>query len=395
MGQLFQELKRRNLFRVGIAYAVLSWFILQVGAIVAPALELPEWTLPFVIFILAIGFPFILIFAWAFELTPAGLKKTSEVGVDDSLTANTGRKLNHVIIAVLSLAVVALLVERFFVSGDRALEVADVQTEEPSTPGVNRKDSYESIAVLPFVKMSDDAQQEYFSDGISEELLNLLAKNKNLRLAARTSSFAFKGQSQDIKQIGHELDVDTILEGSVRKSGAKLRITAQLIETDTGYHLWSDTYDRELRDVFAIQDEISRAIVGALQFHLSGEVQTVTGPLKVTNLDAYNAYLKGRHNLEKREKEPLYQTLADFDEAITFDPTYAPAYAGKADAYMLLSVRNYGDIPEPQSNKLAEPVIAKALELDPLLADAHASNGLFADESRQSRNIHQLSRPGH
>ncbi|TNE37289.1 MAG: hypothetical protein EP347_08360 [Alphaproteobacteria bacterium] len=371
MNNLFDELKRRNIFRVGIAYLVMAWLILQVGAIVAPALSLPEWTLSFIIFVLVIGLPIALLFAWAFEMTPQGLKRTQEVDLTESVTAETGKKLNRIIIGILCLAVVALLVDRFVFGG------ADPAKKDRGAEDVGGP--YESIAVLPFVNMSDDAAQDYFSDGISEELLNLLAKQRGLRVAARTSSFAYKGNNKDIKEIGQDLDVDTVLEGSVRKSGPKIRITAQLIEADTGYHLWSNTYDRELNDIFVIQDEISEAIVGALQVHLNGEEGTPAAKSKVTNLEAYNAYLKGQHNLAKREKDALYAALGNFDLAISYDPTYAPAYSGKGDAYVLLadSRGTYGDIPLDQAVMLAEQVINRGLELDPNLAELYASKGLL------------------
>ncbi|TNE57914.1 MAG: hypothetical protein EP340_07010 [Alphaproteobacteria bacterium] len=371
MNNLFEEFKRRNIFRVGIAYLVMAWLVLQVGAIVAPALSLPEWTLSFIIFILVTGLPIALIFAWAFEMTPQGLKRTQEVDLTESVTAETGKKLNRIIIGILCLAVVALLVDRFVFGGADPAE-KDREAEDAGGP-------YESIAVLPFVNMSDDTAQDYFSDGISEELLNLLAKQRGLRVAARTSSFAYKGHNKDIKEIGQDLNVDTVLEGSVRKSGPKIRITAQLIEADTGYHLWSNTYDRELNDIFAIQDEISEAIVGALQVHFNGETAEPTAKSKVTNLEAYNAYLKGQHNLQKRNKEALYLALSNFDLAISYDPTYAPAYSGKADAYLLLadSGSSYGDIPVEQAAMLAEPVIERGLELDPSLAEVYASKGLL------------------
>ncbi len=379
MGNLFQELKRRNVFRVGAAYVVLAWLLLQVGAVLAPILGLPEVVLSFVIFALILGFPLALLFAWAWELTPDGLKRAAEVAQDASVAAKTGQKLNRLTTGVLVAAVVLLLADRFFLSGksDDSGDGSDIALGDRS---------YDSIAVLPFVNMSDDASQEFFSDGISEELLNLLAKTKGLRVAARTSSFAFKGKNEDIKGIGEQLDVDTVLEGSVRKAEKRLRITAQLIDVQSGYHLWSETYDRELTDVFAVQDEISASIVKALQVHF-GEAGA---PLEIAqsykaDVEAYEHYLLGRRLIEKRTKEDIEAALERFTKSIEIDPGYAPPYSGKADAYMLLSDRRgaYGDIPEKYAQDLARPLIDKALALDPLLAEAHNSKAFLLHNSEK------------
>lgn len=379
MGDLFQELKRRNVFRVGVAYVVLSWLILQVGAVLAPILGLPEVVLSFVIFALVLGLPLALLFAWAWELTPEGLKRAAEVDRDASVSEKTGRKLNRLTTGVLVAVVVLLLADRFLLSGrsDDGRNGSDIALGDRS---------YDSIAVLPFVNMSEDAGQEFFSDGISEELLNLLAKTKGLRVAARTSSFAFKGKNEDIKGIGEQLDVETVLEGSVRKADTKLRITAQLIDVASGYHLWSETYDRELTDVFAVQDEISASIVKALQVHFgdAGAPQEVMQSYKA-DVEAYEHYLMGRRLIEKRTKEDIDAALERFGNAIEIDPGYAPPYSGKADAYMLLSDRNgaYGDIPKKYAIDLAEPLIEKALTLDPLLAEAHNSKGFLLHTSEK------------
>ena len=273
---LLAELKRRNVFRVGVAYVLLAWVVIQVTDTVGPALNLPEWTLTVVTWFGVIGFPFALFFAWAFELTPSGIKREKDVDRTESVTHSTGRKIDFVIIGLL---VVALLSVVIFddsppaVPGAKGGPVAETAAE----PDANR--SYDSIGVLPFENMSSDPEQDYLSDGIAEELLNALAKLQNLQVAARTSSFAFKGQNQNITEIGSKLNVDTILEGSVRKSGDRLRITAQLIDTADGYHLWSETYDREVTDVFKIQDDITTAIVAALRVHLdTGEPPVVSAP---------------------------------------------------------------------------------------------------------------------
>lgn len=358
------ELHRRNVFKVAFAYLVVGWVVLQVAEFISPLLRLPEWTVSFALYIGIIGFPFALIFAWAFELTPDGLKRTQDVKPEESVTHETGANLNRVITGLLALAVLILLVDRFVpVSQDD--QVASLATDSKA----------KSIAVLPFVNMSDDPQQEYFSDGISEELLNALAKIRELRVAARTSSFAFKGKNQDITDIGQQLNVETVLEGSVRKSGQRLRITAQLINVEDGYHLWSETYDRDLTDIFAIQDEISGAIVSALKVHLTGNEPTLEE--RSVDLDAYNFFLLARHNLRRRTESSLLLASKQYQQAIDIDPSYAEAWAGKALATELLSDAAYGSIPRLRAIREAQALLDRAFELDAELAAAHATQGLL------------------
>ena len=238
---LFSELKRRNVFRVGIAYLIVAWLTLQVTDIVVPILELPDVFDRGVLLLLAIGFPFALIFAWAFEMTPEGVKKEKDVDRAVSITQHTGRKLDFIIIGVLTVAVAIFALDKF------------VWTESVAP---------KTIAVLPFVNMSDDSEQEYFSDGLSEELLNLLAQIPELRVTSRTSAFSFKGKDATIAEVGRTLDVEHVLEGSVRRSGDTIRITAQLINVSTDTHVWSDSWDRDFQDVFVIQDEIAEFEIG-------------------------------------------------------------------------------------------------------------------------------------
>jgi TolB-like protein len=376
VASLYSELKRRNVIRVALAYVVVGWIVLQVADIVAPALSLPDWSIPMLIFIGAAGFPFAIIFAWAFELTPEGLKRSTEVQPEESITRDTAMKLNGIIIAVLAVAVMLLLGERFLFSGAGAGTGAE---------SAEFADGPRSIAVLPFVNMSKDPDQEYFSDGISEELLNSLAKIRDLRVAARTSSFAFKGQNQDITKIGEELNVDTVLEGSVRKSGQRLRITAQLIDVSNGYHLWSETYDRELNDIFAIQDEISAAITDALHVHLgTGEVPTTTG--QTESLTAYDLYLEGRQLIRKRQEANIERGQALFERATEIDPNFAEAWAGRAMALALLH-SNY-DRPWKAAFAEADRYLDRALALKPDLAEAYAVRGLIEmNRARQESAI--------
>lgn len=374
---IFTELKRRNVFRVGAAYLLFAWVIIQATDTVGPALNLPDWTLAFVTWLGIIGLPIALFFAWAFELTPEGIKSEKDVDRSASITEDTGRKINTIVMALLVIAVV-ILVGKDYIFDDTTepMTVAEDTTPAPSSDG------YDSIGVLPFVNMSDDPAQEYFSDGISEELLNALAKLKNLQVAARTSSFAFKGKNQDIMDIGKQLNVDTVLEGSVRKSGAKIRITAQLIDVDNGYHLWSETYDRELTDIFAVQDEITAAIVGALLLHFdTGEAPEATKSV-ATNMNAYDAYLQGRHHLYSLEDGSVREALQSFRAATDADPDFAAAWAARATTVIIMRESAFREgIPREESELLARNAIDKALALDPMLAEAHIAQGMLHADS--------------
>jgi TolB-like protein len=268
---LIAELKRRNVFRVSAAYLALGWIVTQVTSTVAPWLHLPEWVGPVVLWIGVIGFPFVVMFAWIYELTPEGIKRESEVDPSASVTHHTARRLDYVIIALLVAAIGLFAFHEFRPAAKKRVTVVARMTPQavpgaaPSVAGADR-----SVAVLPFVDMSAGKDQEYFADGISEELLNLLAKIPQLRVIARTSSFSFKGKEVDIAEIAKKLNVANVLEGSVRKSGDTLRITAQLIRASDSSHVWSETYDRKMTDVFAVQDEIAAAVVEQLKVTLLG-----------------------------------------------------------------------------------------------------------------------------
>jgi TolB-like protein len=354
------ELRRRNVFRVGIAYAIAAWVILQIIDVVSPILELPEWSPKLILVILAVGFVPALIFAWAFELTPEGLKKEKEVDRSQSITNQTGRKLDFAIIGILLVAVCLLLADRYL----------------GSTSEVPRVALEKSIAVLPFVNMSSDEEQDFFSDGITEEILNSLAAVKELKVAGRTSSFAFKGQNQDLRKIGDTLGVEHILEGSVRKAGTKIRITAQLIQVNDGFHLWSDTYDRELDDVFAIQDEIAGEILAQLKAQLL-EDGTLVIESQRTDAQVYEWYLLAKQRIYARTKLNIESAAALLDQAIAIDPDYAPAVAQRGIAEILLSDRLYGEKPSEEAQAAGEKFARRALQLDPELAEGWAALGLY------------------
>jgi len=370
MGQLLEELKRRNVFRVTVAYVVVAWLVIQVIETVSEPLGLPDWTEAFFIVLMLAGLPVIVLFSWAFELTPEGLKKTEEVDAEESVTDVTGKKLNYTIIVVLVMSLGYFLWER-----QGLVEQADQTAEVASATGEV------SIAVLPFVNMSNDPDQEYFSDGISEELLNLLAKIPDLRVPARTSSFQFKGQNLDIGDVAKQLNVKHVLEGSVRRADVRIRVTAQLIEADTGYHLWSDTYDRELDDIFAIQDEISAAIVSALSDTLGLQVDAAPHVKAAASPEAYNLFLLAQHQVQKRTKIDLESAIPNYERALDLDPNYAPAHAGIGLAWFLLTASDatYGTLTLEESLAKAMPHIEKALRLDGELPEALGVMGLTLD----------------
>jgi len=376
MSGLIQELKRRNVFKVGAAYVVLAWLLAQITDVFLEPFGAPDWVIKTVLLVLLIGFPLALFFAWAFELTPEGIKKERDVDRSQSITTQTGRKLDFVIIFVLIMALGYFAYDKFVLEAERsaaaASTVAEAGSATPEPESVDR-----SIAVLPFVNMSDDSGNEYFSDGISEEILNALAKVKELKVAGRTSSFAFKGLNQDLRQIGDTLGVEHILEGSVRKSGTRIRITAQLIQVDDGFHLWSDSYDRELTDVFAIQDEIASAILVQLKAHLLEEEPQISTVR--TNSEAYDLYLLSRQRMYERSGPNIQDAAEMLDRAIALDPEYAPAYAQRGIATLLLSEGegSYGEIPREQASAQARLYLEKALQLDPDLAEAWAGMGLY------------------
>lgn len=361
MNDLFSELKRRNVVRVGAAYAVVGWLIIEVVDTLAPRMAMPDWVPGFAIILVLIGFPIALLFAWAYEITPDGLKKTADVEVRASVTVNTGRKIDRMIIGGLVVVVGFLLADRFLGLGGAG--TSDTRGEVQDA----------SIAVLPFVNLSSDPEQEYFSDGISEELLNVLAQIPDLRVAARTSSFQFKGENRDIIEIANQLHVGYVLDGSVRKSGLQVRITAQLIDATTGFHLWSETFDRNVEDVFAVQDEISAAIVAALKERL-GLVSEVAPRVATTaNTEAHEAYLRGRHLVVQRTRGTIDGAVLEFEKALALDPDYALAHAELSLAFHFLYRGQYGDLTISETLARAAPHATRALELAPNLAEAQAA----------------------
>lgn len=344
---LFAELKRRNVIRVGIAYILVAWIIAQVAELALDSFNAPDWVIQAVLVLLALGLPLALFFAWAFEMTPEGIKKEKNVDRSVPPTHGTRRKLDVMIIAVLSVGLAYFAVDKFLID----------TTQEPKQSLLPVVTAKASIAVLPFVNMSSDAEQEHFSDGITEEILNTLVKLKGLKVAGRTSSFAFKGRNEDLRAIGETLSVEHILEGSVRRAGKRLRITAQLVQVKDGFHVWSDTFDRELDDVFAIQEEIAEAIGDVLAVELG----VGTRAPRTSSIESYDNYLKGRALLRKREN--LEQASDYFRQVTEEDPEFAPAWAGWAITRQVME----GD---SRYNDEALELARQALSIDPDNVDA-------------------------
>ena len=374
MANLFTELKRRNVFRVAAAYAAIGWLLAEIGGLLFATFEAPGWVMKVYTTLIILGFPLALFLAWAFELTPEGIKREHEVDRSESIVHKTGQKLNNVIIAAIAIAVAFLLFDRF---GGQQPE----RFVESASRAAQTKDQTVSIAVLPFVNMSSDPEQEYFSDGISEEILNQLVRVDGLSVASRTSAFSFKGQGLGLDEIARELGVDHILEGSVRKERDNIRITAQLIDARTDRHLWSETYDRKLTSIFAIQDEISASIVTALRETLGVDIQKTASTVIPTNsMDAYEAFLKARELFLSRDGLALRQSLEIYQQAIERDPDFARAYEGLAATYVALpyySAEGYEAVSQEESGRESVKAARKALKLDPTLAMPHAVLGII------------------
>jgi len=373
LGQLFNELKRRNVFRVAVAYVVSAWLVLQVADVVINNIGAPDWV--FSVFMLAGALLFlpVLFFSWAYELTPEGVKREAEVDRSHSITRTTGRKLDLITIAMLVAVVGFVLIKDNLPSTDSVDTAPGDATDEVVATTADDK----SIAVLAFDDLSPGGDQAFFAEGLSEEILNVLAQVPGLKVAGRTSSFAFKGADTDLREIGDALNVAHILEGSVRKAGDRIRVTAQLIQASDGFHLFSRTYDRDLVDVFAVQDEIAALIGTALKSELGGDESIPTAT--PTSLEAYDLYLLARQRIHSRNPELMNEAIEMLDRALEIDPEYAPALAQRALVLTLMSdgLGAYGDIPEAIAIEEGLALIDRALEINPRLAEAHAIYGLI------------------
>ena len=353
--RLVSELRRRNVFRMAVLYAVAAWLIMQAAEVVIGLAHLPDWIGPTTLGLLAVGFPIALIFSWFYEITPEGISLEKDVDRAESITHVTGRRLTFIVISLLCAAVILFAYDKWGIGGPPE----------------------KSIAVLAFANMSGDPGQEYFSDGISEELLNLLAQIPELTVISRSSAFSFKGKDVDLRTVAEQLNVAHVLEGSVRKVGNRVRITAQLIEASSDSHLWSASYDRQLDDIFAVQDEIAGAISDALKVKLALVAGEPAQPksIKAASTNAYDAYLRGRELIRLRGRENLKEAIRHLEHSLRLDANFAPAHAHLAIATALLI--EYGTSTPEEAWRTAIPHLDRAQALEPDLAEAHGGRALL------------------
>ena len=337
------ELKRRNVLRMAVLYVLAAWLLMQIAEVVVSLAALPTWIGRATLVLLTLGFPIALIFSWFYEITPEGLALERDVPRHESITRITGRRIDFIVIALLCAAVIMLAVDKWWVAGPAPA----------------------SIAVLPFVNMSADSEQEYFSDGISEEILDQLAKIPELKVISRSSAFSYKGKDIIIPDVARELNVAHILEGSVRRDGNRVRITAQLIEASSDSHLWSETYDRDFVDIFAIQNDIAIAVVENLRIMILGDLQQA----KETNPDAYALYLQARHLMGLATVESLEKAVTIYKRSLAIDPNYSPAWVGLSRTYDHLST--FRIMPSGQARELSRDAAERAIEISPDSARAH------------------------
>src|SRR5438477_6666928 len=355
----FSELKRRNVYKVAVAYAVVGWLVIQIATSTFPVLEIPNWAIKLVIALVLLGLPIALVIAWAFEMTPEGMKRTEDVRPDEKIPQWSRRKFAAFILVVVIVAAALLGYEVF-------------RSKPTTAPGPVAE---KSIAVLPLVNQSGDPNQEYFSDGLSEELINVLGQIRELRVIGRNSSFRFKGTAEDSRSIGEALRVANVLEGSVRKAGDRVRISVQLVDTANDSQRWSQSYDRELKDVFAVQEEIAKSVAEQLRVTLLGSATNALARPSNVNLDAYNAYLQGKFYFAQRNAAGDAKALALFEEAIRLDPNYAEAYFALARCHS--SHAFFQGVKGREEYELARAASLKAVALKPSLAEAQAHLAYF------------------
>ena len=381
----FAELKRRNVYKVAVAYAVVGWLLIQIATQVFPFLEIPNWVVRLVIALVAIGFPIALIIAWAFELTPEGIKRTEDVHLPGGSSSN-----NRIWIYVAVIGA-AFSVGLFFIGRYTAPRTSSAERERPP-PAVAGSPPQKSIAVLPLLNESGDPGDEYFSDGLSEELIAALGQIRDLKVIGRSSSFRFKDRKDEPKTIGEKLGVSTLLEGTVRKQGDKVRIVAELINAADGMELWSRTFDRELKDIFAVQAEIAQAVAASLELTLLGTKDAAAASASTNSVEAHNAYLQGHFYFARRNVEDYRKAIDFFDHAIRLDPNYALAYAERSEAWTFI-----GDLSAGQKKEAwtaARRDAEKAVAVGPNLAEAHAALGWvrFFSEWKFAEGLVELRR---
>jgi serine/threonine-protein kinase len=356
------ELKRRHVYRVAIAYAVVAWLLIQVATQVFPFFEIPNWVVRLVVLVSVLGFPISLIIAWAFEMTPQGMKREGAIAPNEYIPHWSTRKFAALIVTIAMLATGVLWFQLV-----RSKPTSPAQITAAAMP------SQKSIAVLPLLNESGDPGDEYFSDGLSEELIAALAQVRGLKVIGRSSSFRFKDKKEESKAIGEKLGVSTLLEGTVRKQGDQVRIVAELINAADGSELWSRTFDRELKDIFAVQSEIAMAVATSLELTVLGANEKSAQNAATKSVEAHNAYLQGHFYFERRNLEDYRKSVGFFDQAIHLDPGYALAYAERSEAWAWI-----GDLSSEKQKEAwaaAGTDAEKAVAIDPHLAEAHAALG--------------------
>ena len=386
------ELKRRNVYKVAVAYAVAAWLLIQIATQVFPFFEIPNWAVRLVVVLLALGFPVALVLAWAFEITPEGIKRESEIDAGQSITHSTGRKL-VAITAVLAVIAAGLFVFRLVGTARWAVRSG---SDDGRRSAASLPIPAKSIAVLPFENLSEDKANAYFAEGIQDEILTRLAKIADLKVISRTSTESYKSAPANLREIAKQLGVANILEGSVQKSNDQVRITVQLINALNDSHLWAESYDRKLIDVFQVESDLSQKIASSLEAKLTGAEQRAIAARPTENTEAYQLYLKGRFFWNKRTGADLHTAGEFFERAVAADPTYAGAYAGLAQTYLLIPVFGAGRPLDffPKATVAAR----KAIELDETSSEGRAALAMlllfdfkFAPSEQEFRRAIELN----
>ena len=385
----FAELKRRNVYKVAITYAVVAWLLIQAASILLPTFEAPNWVMKAFVVLLAFGFVISVMISWAFEATPEGLKRTKDVSPEMSLPSWSAWKFAAFIFSLALIAAGLLAFQFLRPVGTSRRDVRQIEEGRPG--GASLSISQKSIAVLPLLNESGDPKDEYFSDGLSEELIAALAQIKDLKVIGRSSSFRFKDRKEETKTIGEKLGVATLLEGTVRKQGERVRIVAELINAADGIELWTRTFDRELKDIFAVQQEIAAAVASSLKVTLLGADSSSAQTAATKSVEAHNAYLQGHFYFQRRNLDDYRKAVAYFDQAIQVDPNYALAYAERSEAWTQIGdLSGQGKTAWPKAREDAE----KAVAITPALAEAHAALGWvrFFTEWKFAEGLSELKR---
>ena len=359
----FGELKRRNVYKVAIAYAVIAWLLIQAGSILFPTFEAPGWVMKVFVAIIAAGFPIALVLAWAFELTPEGIKRTEEVSPHKTMTPRTGRKIDFVIIGVFALVIALLLYDRY----------------RPGKTSSSSNALQKSIAILPFENLSEEKANAYFAEGIQDEILTKLAAVRDLKVISRTSTAKYQSKPDNLKKVAQELGVSTILEGAVQRAGDKVRVNVQLIDSNSDAHLWAKSYDRELKDVLAVESEVAEQIADALKANLSPSESHVLAAVRTQNTEAYDLFLRGQYEFHKAESslsaDAYDRADAFYRQTLERDPNFAPAAAGLA--YSRLSRHWFVSPLTAQQLQDVKSIVDRALALAPDSPEPHFALGVF------------------